>query len=50
MDELKVDCPNYPKCINQAVWDMFARAGDRKLILPKCEYCNAKMEVADNER
>ena len=40
MSELKEDCPNYPKCINTAVWNMFARVGDRKLILPDCKHCN----------
>ena len=40
MKEPKTDCPNYPQCIQSAVWDMFAKIGDRKLILPNCECCN----------
>ena len=49
MSELKVDCPYYAQCLNKALLDMFARVGDRKLMLPRCEYCNVKMEVADND-
>lgn len=40
MSEPKTDCPNYPNCIQTAVWNMFARVGNRQLVLPDCEQCN----------